>query len=330
MGIKNRLVSGAIKLFRACGLTGRLDTLAGEMAELHKKFNEATATVQNCLEKERPERPYVDKGCQILLGIHYRECIRRGERLPFSDTEFRNHSQNGEDGILLYIFSLIGTTNKVTVEMCAGNGIESNSANLILNHGWYGLLYDGDKKRVERGRHFFNTHPDSCRLPPAFSHAWITRDNVNDLISGRRFEGEIDLFSLDMDGVDYWIWDALEVVSPRVVVVEVQAAWMAEKAVTVPYREDFVASWICTNEKYDMHAQYGGASLPAFVKLARKKGYRLVGCNSLGFNAFFMRNDVGISEFPEIDPASCFTHHVSTWSNQFAMVAFEKLEWVEV
>ena len=78
---------------------------------------------------------------QVLLRLHYQDLIRRGATVPrLSDTEFRCYSQNGEDGILLYLFSILGTVNRRAVEICCGDGIECNAANLIVNHGWSGLL----------------------------------------------------------------------------------------------------------------------------------------------------------------------------------------------
>jgi hypothetical protein len=214
--------------------------------------------------------------------------------------------------------------------MCAGIGRECNSANLIVNHGWHGLLFDGDDRNIAIGEQFYSTHPDTFSLPPSMIKAWITADNVNQLIEENGSSGEIDLFSLDVDGVDYWVWDALDVISPRVVVLEIQAAWMCQRSVTVPYDPGFVASWIFVDEASGAKAQYGGASLPAFIKLARKKGYRLVGSNRTGFNVFFMRNDVGVEHFPEIDPESCFSNAVANWANARARLAFEEMEWQEV
>src|SRR5258708_3478712 len=82
----------------------------------------------------------VDRGTQILLGIKYRELASRASLMAFNDVEFRNYSQNGEDGILWYLFSVVGTTNKKCIEICAGNGTQCNTANLLINHGWTGLL----------------------------------------------------------------------------------------------------------------------------------------------------------------------------------------------
>ena len=64
----------------------------------------------------------------------------RLSKLRFEDIGFKQYSQHNEDGILLYIFSLIGQTNKICVEICCGNGQENNTANLLINHGWTGLL----------------------------------------------------------------------------------------------------------------------------------------------------------------------------------------------
>ena len=99
---------------------------------------------------------------QVLLRLQYQDLARRRVDLPtLEDVEFRCHSQNGEDGILLYIFALLGTTNRKVVEICAGDGIECNAANLLVNHGWNGLLFDGDDEQIARGRAF--TRPVGTR-----------------------------------------------------------------------------------------------------------------------------------------------------------------------
>jgi len=249
------------------------------------------------------------KIAQISLAQQYREHAARLEKegrldllAEFDDVEFRVFSQNGEDGILHYIFSLIGTTNKTLVEMCAGDGAENNTTNLILNHGWNALLFEGNPFLVKKGAAFFAKHPDSRIWPPKYVEAWITRENVNQIISGNGVEGEIDLFSLDLDGNDYWIWKALTVIEPRVVILEYQDILGPDRSVTIPYDPKFQA-------EFGPHGpDYCGASLAAFVKLGKEKGYRLVGCQRYGYNAFFMKNGVGEKYFPEIDHRLCFRH----------------------
>ena len=168
----------------------------------------------------------VDKGLQILLSLKYKELLHHKLPLPsFEEVGFRVFSQNDEDGILLYIFSLIGTVNKKAVEICAGDGIECNTANLTINHGWTALLFDGNEATIRRGQDFYQCCKDTFLFPPRIIHAWIEAENVNTLISGHGFEGEIDLLSLDIDGVDYWIWKAIDCISPRVVILEYQDIW---------------------------------------------------------------------------------------------------------
>jgi hypothetical protein len=238
---------------------------------------------------------HITKIDQVLLALRLKELHQLHGIVPsLCDVGYRVFSQNDEDGILAAIFALVGTTNKTAVELCAGDGIECNTANLAVNHGWRTLLFDADASNVARGQAFYANHPDTYLDPPTFAEAWITTENVNTLVRFYGASGEVDLLSLDMDGVDYWIWDALTVISPRVVVLEFQSVWGATEAVTIPYRPDF--SW-------DGQSDYYGASLPAMVTAARRKGYRLVGIARNAYNAFFLRDDVGAEVFPE-RPAS--------------------------
>jgi hypothetical protein len=230
----------------------------------------------------------------VLLSFHYQRLAREGSPLPdLASTEFRCFSQNGEDGILLYLFSLVGTTNRKAVEICAGDGIECNTANLIINHGWQGLLFDGDEQLIRSGKEFYAQCQDTFVSPPTLVSAWITPDNVNDLVAEHGFADDIDLLSLDLDGIDYWIWKALTAVRPRVVILEINGVWGPHLSVTVPCRPDF-------RTDYSKQPYYCGASLSAFVKVGRQKGYRLIGSQRFGFNAVFMRSDVGVDFFPGI------------------------------
>lgn len=238
----------------------------------------------------------------VLLRM-YEEAYRNGAQpIPLSDTGFRIHSQHEEDGLLLFIFALIGVKTKKCVEVCAGNGMECNTANLILNHRWLAALFDGNPENIRLAERFYTTHPDSLFWPPRIQQAWITRENVNELITAQGFSGEVDLFSLDIDGVDYWIWEALTCIDPRVVILEFNHLCGPERAVTVPYSDDFKAEF--SRDGTD----YAGASLAAFVALGKRKGYRLVGSNAIGTNALFVRKDIECAWLPEVTVESCFRH----------------------
>lgn len=262
---------------------------------------------------------------QKNLKLTYQKSRESGEpALAFSDVGFRCYSQNDEDGILLYLFTMIGETNKRCVEICAGDGFQCNTANLLLNHGWEGLLLDGDRANVKRGRRFFRRDLRTRRWPPTFLHTWVTRDNVEQLLEDNGFSGPIDLLSLDIDGNDYWLWQAISCIDPRVVVLECNDILGAEQSVTIPYSDDFVAVLGAYG------TEYAGASLPAFTKLGREKGYRLIGCEKLGFNVFFMRDDVGKDLFPEIDLQECLTHPRSRYLRESRSAALAHHEWQKV
>ena len=236
---------------------------------------------------------------QKLLMQQYRMLAARGkeQRPSLEEVGFRIYSQFEEDGILLYLFSLVPPVNRRCVEICAGDGRECMTANLIVNHGWWGYLFDGNEKNVRNGQRFFANQQDTFLHPPLFAHAWITAENVNEQLSAAGATGVVDLLSLDMDGMDYWVWKAVTMIQPRVVVCETNNLIPAGRALTVPYSRDFV--WAADG--------YCGASLEAMCRLGKSKGYRLIGTHRFGFNAFFMASGVGEDFFPEVDPNTCLS-----------------------
>jgi hypothetical protein len=275
---------------------------------------------------EGPRRP--DAATQVLLTLAYRELRRSGAELPsFRGVGFQAFSQADEDGILLYIFSQIGAESRIYVEICAGDGRECNTTNLLVHHRWTGLLVDGDDENVRRGVRYFGDNPSTYVYPPRFVHAWVTRENVNSLAHDNDFRGEIDLLSLDVDGVDYWLWEALDAVTPRVVVLEYNDILGPHRSCTVPYAPDFRAG---DYPMTDGMPNFAGASLPAFVKLGARKGYRLVGCNAYGYNAFFVRQGVGEGVLPEVAVESCFTHPKVIQGMKERYPTVQHLPWVEV
>ena len=110
----------------------------------------------------------------------------------------------GCDMLLRYIFAKIGAVSRRAVEICSGDGYENNVANLAVLHGWEVIMMDGRENNMAHARRFYTQKdmPPSMKTPHLIRD-FITRANVNQLISSKGFSGEIDLFSLDMDGVDW-------------------------------------------------------------------------------------------------------------------------------
>jgi len=236
---------------------------------------------------------------QRLLFNFYQHAVSQGQHFKLEDTGFRNYSQFEEDGILLYIFAAIDAPYKTFIDIGAGDGINSNCANLAVNFGWHGLFIDGNQSNMQKGRDYYSKLPDTVLFPPVFVHAFIQRENINELIRGNGFTGEVDLLSIDIDGNDYWIWDALTVVEPRVVIIETHIEF-GMNSIVVPYDKDYIYP--------GKHPDYFGASPVAMAKLAQGKGYRLVGANNYGFNNIYIKNGIGEDILPAVSVESILKH----------------------
>lgn len=173
------------------------------------------------------------------------------------------HSQCGEEGVLERIFSLIGTTNKTSVEFGCGDGYSLSNTRLFCDEqGWTAHMWDSHHENEQIKRHL------------------VTAENVNDLFALHNVPHDLDLLSIDIDGNDYWVWKALRW-QPRVVVIECNASLPTDKKCTIPYDPAF---------RHD-GTNYYGASFALLCELGRQKGYVPV-CQLAGLNLFFVRAEL--------------------------------------
>jgi len=133
---------------------------------------------------------------------------------------FKALSQFDADGILREIFRRVGEEHRSFVEFGTGDGTENNTV-YWLCQGWRGLWIDGSEALHHAQQRNFDWALREGTL--ACARSFLTRDNINDVVRGRGFTGPIDLLSVDVDGNDYHLWEALTCVEPRVVVVEYNA-----------------------------------------------------------------------------------------------------------
>ena len=320
-------MSGLVGRLRDCvlrmlGVASRRDVLKvqGQLEKLLREFGRSTDLMerearkrnrlskrwQNTISRMAREQSAILEQIQTQLGSHKRGIdgrLRHVERnihalirrqyldqstLPVHQRvlsqRFHVLSQNEEDGITLALAKLAASSRKRFIELGAGpNG--GNSGFLAANCGWTGLMVDGSEARAARLVKRFS------RYGVHVTSTWITRDNVNDLVRDHDLAGEVDLLSLDIDGNDYWVWRALDVCSPRIVILEFNAAFGPDRAVTVQYDPAFARAAF-----KDVTRNFYGASLSAFEQLGREKGYRLVMGEPRGVNVYLLRNDVA----PEI------------------------------
>jgi hypothetical protein len=196
------------------------------------------------------------------------------------EAEFTCYSQNGEDGMIQWLIARVPIADPTFVEFGVGDYRESNTRFLLEHDNWRGLILDQGDAHAQMIARSDLSWKFAIRARTAF----ITRENINELLSD--VDDDLGLLSIDIDGNDYWVLDAITAVHPRIVIVEYNSVLGYSRPVAVPYDPTFDRSvahytWI-----------YSGASIAAFCHWADRAGYRFIGSNSSGNNAFLVRNDV--------------------------------------
>lgn len=223
-----------------------------------------------------------EDNAMLLAGLRLERIRSAGKVATLKDVELKVFSQWGEDGIIQYLIHRIPIENDTFIEFGVEDYREANTRFLLRNDNWRGLVIDGDPLNIRSIRDERLSVYHDLRSVCSF----VTRENINDLIRGAGIGGDIGLLSIDIDGNDYWVWEAIDAVSPRIVICEYNAIFGRDLAVTVPYDPGF------TKEKGHYSRLYFGASLQALCLLAERKGYEFLGCTSAGNDAFFVRRDL--------------------------------------
>jgi hypothetical protein len=222
---------------------------------------------------------------------------RNGETqdLGFNEAEFSIFSQWGEDGLIQYLIKRTEVGEHSFVEFGVGDYVESNTRFLLVNDNWRGLIIDGDSSHVS----FLSKSGLAWRHDITPLTCFITAENIDATLRDHGMSGDIGLLSVDVDGNDYWILNAITEVQPRIIICEYNSVFGYQRAVTIPYDPLF--------EYGSAHYShlYFGASLTALHGLLTARGYILVGCESHGANAFFVRSDVAGTLSP-VGPAAAY------------------------
>jgi len=215
---------------------------------------------------------------QLTRNPRYNNRINRYEKQVFS--------QGGEDGIISEIFNRVGTTNKTFVEFGVGDGLENNTAFLLMQ-GWKGFWLEYSDKNIENiHKNFRYIINKNLKVKQAF----ITTKNVESLFKKMNIPKAFDFLSIDIDGNDYWVWNAIKSYTPNVVCIEYNSIIPPNVSWTIKYDPKFIRK---------TENIYYGASLKALEKLGISKGYCLIGCNFHGVNTFFVRKDLIKDKFPK-------------------------------
>lgn len=231
----------------------------------------------------------INKDLSILKNLVARvainQIISRGQLDNIQEAEFQIYSQFGDDGIIQYLISQLDIPEKTFIEFGVENYAEANTHFLLINNNWKGLVIDGDKENVN----FIRQDTIYWKYDLIAVEAFVDQKNINKIFLENKYSGEIGILSIDVDGNDYWIWDAINVVSPVIVIVEYNSVFGNKHAITIPYDPQFIRT------KAHYSNLYWGCSLKALCLVAEKKGYYFIGSNSNGNNAYFLRRDkIGI------------------------------------
>ncbi len=208
---------------------------------------------------------------------------------PFKRQERKDRSQHGEDGIIQHIFDLIGTTDRFFVEIGIDSGGGEDNTRALAVRGWSGVWID--LNHID--------HPfDNVKA----IRARVTAENVNKVLREAGVRKQFDFLSLDIDGNDYWVLMAL-LFRPRVLCVEYNATRQGsthDQSESIAYRPEI---------NWRLGFDYFGATLAAMDGAASVKGYNLIGCESCGANAFFLRDDIEVEEFPPLTVEEAWITH---------------------
>lgn len=242
------------------------------IVELNKKLNQKHLSLGKLLERDNQNKTEI-----ILKNI--------------TAAEFKIYSQWGDDGIINFLINYLDIENETFVEFGVENYTECNTRFLLVNNNWKGLIMDGsmdNMNSVKRDQIYWQY--DLAALAK-----FITAENINNILSENGFIDNIGLLHIDIDGNDYWVWKAINVVEPTIVIVEYNSLFGYDKPWTIPYNSSFYRN--------DAHYSnlYYGTSLLSLCDLAEEKGYGFIGCNTNGNNAYFVKKDY-IKELKVLTP----------------------------
>jgi len=204
-----------------------------------------------------------------------------GRKFDLWDFEFKVFSQWGEDGIINHILTTLGIAKPNCLEIGIENFTECNTRFLAEYRNANLYLVDSS----EGARHVIEKTDLKWKSSIEFEQEFVTTENVSEIFGkAMKSFGTIDLLSLDVDGIDYWLLLELPDLDCSLVVLEYNSIFGADLNVSVPYKDDFHR----TREHYSN--QFYGASLTSCIDLMSTRNYSFIGTNRANTNAFFVKN----------------------------------------
>ena len=282
---------------RKTGLISKLRTAFRRKTSLLRRVEAQAAQAGGCGLSTHLNLMDFSERSLLLAGRTAAWQLPRNRKIKnLSEVEFRVFSQWGEDGIIDWLVSHVAVPNTRFVEFGVETFREANCRFLLMNRNWKGLVFDGDETHMAalRNERIHWMYDLTARS------AFVTTENIDELITREEFGGPLGILSIDIDGNDYWVWKAIKSVNPAIVICEYNPILGDTHAISVPYDPNF--------RRFNAHFSglFFGCSIEALRQLAKQRGYSFVGSNSNGINAFFVRNDLAGPVLAKLEDTRAF------------------------
>jgi hypothetical protein len=194
---------------------------------------------------------------------------------------YKVFSQNDEDGIIQYLLYSLNIKNPKFVEIGTENYSESNTRYIYETSCCDGLIIDGHKNLKEEISKYLPLYQGNLKIYNNF----IEPETITEILKKNNFDKDLDIFSIDIDGADYWVIKELPDKISKIFIAEYNPYFGPDLEITVPNIKNF------NRTNYHYSNLCWGSSLKAIIDVLKKKGFSFIGVNNLKNNAFFVLNE---------------------------------------
>ncbi len=204
-----------------------------------------------------------------------------------SDVDYKIFSQNGEDGILDYLLYQLKIEKPKYIEIGVGDYTESNTRFIFERCSPKGTVVDCLENLEEKIKKNFSLWKGELKIVNDF----VNPNNIIKIMREADTLNNLDIFSLDIDGIDYWILKELPKDFSKIAIVEFNPIFGKNLKVSVPNITNF------DRKKYHYSNLCFGMSLQAAIEIMNEKNFYFVGTNLLRNNAFFISKNYKKEEY---------------------------------
>jgi len=221
---------------------------------------------------------------KIQKGLLFEKFLEKNlkEISNIEETYFKIFSQDTEDGIIQYLLKSLSIKDVKFVEIGTQDYSESNTRYLFETMRCEGLIIDPYPELEKKIKKFIRTWKNDIKI----HNDYIDEDSINDVLKKFSFEDKVDFFSIDIDGIDYWVLKKLKPKMAKIFVLEYNPFFGLKKNICAPNIKKF--------ERFNHHYTgfCWGASLHTYIELMKDKGFTFIGTNRLNCNAFFILDEL--------------------------------------